>query len=421
MLRFLTAGESHGQELTVIVDGYPAGIPVDGAYIDSQLGRRQLGHGRSERQKMERDHAEITGGVRGGLSLGGPIALTIANRVWKDWQDRMSVTPGDLGEEVTRLRPGHADFAGTLKYGHTDVRNVLERSSARETASRVAVGGLAALLLEQFGIFVRGHTVSIGPEASEPLPGEYIIGRPGYPPSEDWMRLWEEVEASEVRCADPAAAERMIQIIDSAKAAGYTWGGVAQVVAYNVPVGLGTHTQWDKRLDAALAGALMSIPSVKGVEIGTGFASAASPGNQVHDIIRYGAGEGWTRLSNRAGGVEGGISNGEPLIVQVAFKPISTMRRALPSADLRTGEEVQAHYDRSDTCVVPAGAVVAEAMVRWVIASALLEKCGGDSLKEIRRNFDGFIAEQKSRVVGRPGDELGAVTVVGGSGAQAGI
>jgi chorismate synthase len=283
------------------------------------------------------------------------------------------------------------------------------------------VGGLAGLLLEQFGIFARGHTVAIGQEAAPPLADEYILGRPGYPPSPEWMRLWEDVEASEVRCADGAAAGRMIQIIDEAKTAGYTWGGVAQVIAYNVPVGLGSHTQWDRRLDAALAGALMSIPSVKGVEIGTGFASAASPGNQVHDIIRYGASEGWTRLSNRAGGVEGGISNGEPLIVQVAFKPISTMRRALPSADLRTGEEVQAHYERSDTCVVPAGAVVAEAMVRWVLACALMEKCGGDSLNEMERNFRGFIDEQRSRVVGPGADETGAVTGNGGTRAQASI
>ena len=398
MLRFLTAGESHGQQLTVIVDGFPAGVPVDAEFIDTQLARRQHGHGRSERQKMERDHAEIVGGVRGGLSLGGPICMTIANRVWKDWQDRMSVTPGDLGEEVTRLRPGHADLAGTLKYGHTDVRNVLERASARETASRVPVGGLAGVLLREFGIFVRSHTAAIGTVQAPPLPDDYVLGLPGERPSDEWSAVWQRVAASSVRCADAEAAERMVAIIDEAKVAGNTWGGVAQVLAYNVPIGLGSHTQWDRRLDAALAGALMSIPSVKGVDIGAGFDAAKLPGSQVHDVIRYERADGWRHNSNRAGGVEGGISNGEPIIVQVAFKPISTMRKALPSADLRTGEEVQAHYERSDTCVVPAGGVVAEAMVSWVIAAALVEKCGGDSLAEMRRNFDGFIAEQRGRV-----------------------
>jgi chorismate synthase len=227
--------------------------------------------------------------------------------------------------------------------------------------------------------------------------------------------MWDAIETSAVRCADREAGQKMVDIIDEAKSAGYTWGGVAQVIAYNVPVGLGSHTQWDRRLDAALSGALMSIPSVKGVEIGTGFAAAASPGNQVHDIIHYGEGEGWTRASNRAGGIEGGISNGEPVIVQVAFKPIATMRHALPSADLLTGKDVAAHYERSDTCVVPAGAVVAEAMVRWVLACALVEKCGGDALAEMRRNFDGFIDEQKARVVTHHEDRVSAPLALGGA------
>lgn len=400
MLRFLTAGESHGQQLMIIVDGFPAGVPVDGTAIDTQLARRQLGHGRSERQKMERDHAEIVGGVRGGLSLGGPIALTIANKVWKDWQTRMSVTPGDLGEQVTKLRPGHADLAGALKYGHNDARNVLERASARETASRVAVGALAGILLEQFGIFVRGHTLSIGEETAPSLPDAYMTGRPGFPASAAWMALWDSVEASAVRCADRSAADRMVETIDAAKAAGNTWGGIAQILAYNVPVGLGSHTQWDRRLDAAIAGALMSIPSVKGVEIGDGFGSARRPGSEVHDIIRR-EHDVWVRPTNRAGGVEGGMSNGEPVIAGVAFKPIATMRHAMESADLLTGEPVQAHYERSDTCVVPAGAVVAEAMMRWVLACALVEKCGGDSLDEMKRNYQGFVSAQHSRIAPR--------------------
>jgi chorismate synthase len=404
MLRFLTAGESHGQQLTVIVDGYPAGVPVDTSYLELQMARRQQGHGRSERQRMEKDRAEIVGGVRGGFSLGGPIALVIGNRVWKDWQERMSVGPGDLGEEVTRLRPGHADLAGAMKYGHADIRNVLERASARETASRVAVGGLAGLLLGQFGIVVHSHTLSIGPVTARPLPEQYLVGRPGSALAEAWQALWETTEASSVRCADQEAGERMTEAIDAAKAGGYTLGGVAQVVAYNVPIGLGSHTQWDRRLDGALAGALMSIPSVKGVEIGGGFTSAGQPGNLVHDIIRYGHQEGWSHATNRAGGIEGGISNGEPVVVQVAFKPIPTMRHALPTADLHTGEEVPAHYERSDTCVVPAGAVVAEAMVRWVLASALVEKCGGDSIAEMRRNFEGFVREQRVRVAEPAGE-----------------
>jgi chorismate synthase len=413
MLRFLTAGESHGPQLTLIVDGFPAGVPVESAALDSQLARRQQGHGRSERQKMERDHAEIVGGVRGGISLGSPVCMVVANRVWKDWQDRMSVGPGDLGEEVTRLRPGHADLAGVLKYGHTDVRNILERASARETAARVAVGALAGVLLEQFGIFVRCHTAQIGTEVAQPLPAEYLTGRPGSPPSPSWHALWDAVESSPVRCADPAAAERMVQIIDEAKVAGTTWGGVAQVIAYNVPVGLGSHIQWDRKLDGLLAQALMSIPSVKGVDIGDGFASAALPGNEVHDVIRYDDRQGWVRPTNRAGGLEGGITNGEPLTVKVAFKPISTMRHALPSADLRTGEEVAAHYERSDTSVVPAGGVVAEAMVRWVLAAALVEKCGGDSLEEMRRNFTAFQAEQRVRVQRPAALEAPAQEVVG--------
>jgi chorismate synthase len=398
MLRFLTAGESHGPQLTVLVDGLPAGVPVDQAFLDVQLARRQHGYGRSERQKMEHDQAAIVGGVRGGLTLGGPVALTITNRVWKDWQERMAIGPGDLGEPVTRLRPGHADLAGALKYGHGDVRNVLERASARETASRVAVGALAALLLRPFGVFVRSHVLRIGPVAAPPLPDAYLTGRPGDPPDAAWSTLWDRVEASPVRCADPAAAAAMVERIDAAKREGTTWGGIAQVAAYNVPVGLGSHTQWDRRLDAALAGALMSIPSVKGVEVGAGFAAAAMPGNAVHDVIAYDPAQGWTRPTNRAGGTEGGISNGEPLLVQVAFKPIATMRHALPSADLRTGEPVSAHYERSDTTVIPAGGVVAEAMVAWVLACALVEKCGGDSLAEMQRNFDGFVHEQRARI-----------------------
>lgn len=396
MLRFLTAGESHGPQLTVIIDGAPAGLPLTSDYIDVQLGRRQRGHGRSERQKMERDHAEIVGGVRGGVTLGGPIALVVANRVWDHWQDRMHVEPGETGPRVTAVRPGHADLAGALKYGHDDVRNILERSSARETAARVAAGAVARALLEEFDVKIYSHTASTGSIVAPSLTG-IMATRGAMDDREAFERFWSDVEASPVRCADAEAGARMVEAIDEAKRAGVTLGGVGELVAYGLPVGVGSHVQWDRKLDGQLARALMSIQSVKGVEIGPAFENAGLPGSAVHDVVAYRDGA-WRRETNRAGGLEGGITNGEPLVARLAVKPISTMRQALPSADLVTGEQVPAHYERSDTAHTPAAGVIGEAMLAIVLAGALLEKCGGDSIDEARRNYDAFVREQRERV-----------------------
>jgi chorismate synthase len=374
----LTAGESHGKALVTTIEGIPAGLPLTEADIALDLRRRQGGYGRSRRQQIEQDHAEILGGVRHGRTLGSPIALVIPNRVWEDWSEVMQVGPyeGDA-KRVTRLRPGHADLAGTMKYGFDDVRPILERASARETASRVAVGAVSRRFLSEFGIEVHSHTASIGDiVASSP---ETID--------------WSAVEESPVRCADAAAAERMCRAIDAAQEAGDTLGGVFEIVATGAPVGLGSHVMWDRKLDGRLAQAVMSIHAVKGVEIGPGFAVAAGSGHDAHDVIlppTQWDGRPWSRATNRAGGLEGGMTNGEPIVVRGALKPISTMSKPLPSIDLISGEEIQAHYERSDVCTVPAAGVIGEAMVAIVLASAMLEKFGGDSLDEVHRNFDAY-------------------------------
>ena len=395
MLRFLTAGESHGPQLTVIVDGLPAGLPVLSETIDLQLARRQYGHGRSERQKMEHDHAQIVGGVRGGLTLGGPIALVIENKVWKDWGDRMRVEPGDTGPKITAVRPGHADLSGVLKYGHDDARNVLERSSARETAARVAAGALARLLLRELDIEIYSHVLSIGSVIAPGLPDELYL-RQARRHRDTFDNLWTAVERSAVRCAGSETGVLMTDAIDEAKRQGVTLGGVSEILAYGAPIGLGSHTQWDRKLDGLLAAALMSIQSVKGVELGSAFDNARLTGTDVHDVVTF-DNDGWRRSTNRAGGLEGGMTNGEPVIARIAVKPISTMRQALPTVDMVSGEQVAAHYERSDTAVVPAAGVIGEAMMAWVLADALLEKSGGDSLAEIKRNVEGFQHEQQSR------------------------
>ena len=379
MLRFLTAGESHGPQLTAIVEGVPAGLPLDARRdIDPQLRRRQGGYGRGRRQLIEHDSAQIVGGVRGGRTLGSPVALVITNRDWENWKGPMQVTArGFHRKAITRVRPGHADLAGMLKYGFEDARDVLERASARETAARVAAGAVAMVLLRQLGVGVSSWVRRIGEVAIE------------------WRDCVDQaaVEASPVRCPDPEASARMVAAIDAARGRGDTLGGSAVVTATGVVAGLGSYAQWDRRLDGLVAQALCSIPSVKAVEIGAGLLAARSPGSEVHDSPHHVEGEGFHHRTNRQGGLTGGVTDGEPLWATVHFKPIATLLSPLPSVDTHTGAEVNAHYERSDVCVVPAGAVVAEAMLAWVVAAAMSEKLGGDSLTEMRRNLAAYRRE----------------------------
>jgi len=386
MFRFLTAGESHGPSLTAIVEGIPAGMAFSKAFIDEQLRRRQGGYGRGGRMKIERDAVEILAGVRHGRALGSPITLRIENRDWANWQDRMGAEPPETQPEpVTRVRPGHADLTGALKYGLDDVRDVIERASSRETAARVAVGAVCAQFLAAFGVQIHSHTLSIAEVGY--APGE----APDVGAVDD--AFWTKVEVSAMRCADEELTQRMIERVNAGKREGDTCGGVFEVVAAGVPVGLGSYSQWDQRLSARVAAALMSIPSAKGVEIGGGFALAALPGSQVHDVVRYDADTGWGHLTNHAGGIEGGISNGEPIVARVAVKPIPTLAHPLSSADVRTGENVDVtRYERSDVCVVPAAGVVGEAMLAITLTGAWLEKFGGDNMNEVQRNYEGYLA-----------------------------
>ena len=364
-MRWITAGESHGAGLTIIVDGVPAGLEIDGSVIDADLRRRQLGYGRGGRQKIERDGARITGGVRQGRSTGAPISLWIENRDAVNWERVMSVAPvPEIPDAVTRLRPGHADLAGALKYGHEDVRDIIERASARETAARVAAGGIARTLLRVVGIDVLSETISIGDVTATP----------------SFDR--EAIEASEVRSSDRDASARMIAAIGAAREAGDTLGGVTVVRATGMILGLGTYAQWDRRLDGRIAQALASIPSAKGVEFADAFDAAGERGSAVHDPIeRRGAGFG--RPRNRAGGLEGGVTNGEDIVARVAFKPISTLMKPLPSVDLRSGEPSPAHVERSDICIIPAAGVVAEAMLALVLADSVCAKFGEDNIADI--------------------------------------
>ena len=382
MLRFFTAGESHGPSLTAIVEGIPAGVPIDVAQINHDLARRQQGYGRGGRMKIEKDEVQLRSGVRWGESLGSPVTLVVDNKDWRNWEKRMSPFNEDRDERiaVTRPRPGHADLTGVLKYNHRDIRNVLERASARETTMRVAVGGLAKCLLHPFGIKVMGYVVSIGEiEANlTNMTAETIFSR---------------AEVSPVRMADPVAEERTIALIDQCKQQGDTLGGVVEVVATGLPPGLGSFVQWDRKLDGRLGYALLSLQAVKGVEVGLGFATARLPGSQVHDEIAFDQQRGFVRHSNNSGGTEGGMSTGEPLRVRVAFKPLSTLMRPLHSVDLRTKEPVEATIERSDVCAIPAAAVIAESVVAFVLAQAFLEKFGGDSLVETKRNYEGYLEQ----------------------------
>jgi chorismate synthase len=386
MVRWLTAGESHGRALVAIIEGVPAGVRVTTADVAAALARRRAGHGRGARMKFEQDEVELTAGVRHGRTLGGPVAIRIANTEWPKWDTVMSpdpVDPAELSElaraaPLTRPRPGHADLVGMQKYGHDDARPVLERSSARETAARVALGEVARRFLRQaLGVEILSHVIAIGTVSV----ADDVTPRPDDA---------ERADADPVRCLDPAISEKMVAEIDAARTDGDTLGGVVEVTAYGLPPGLGSHVHWDRKLDARLAGALMSIHAIKGVEVGDGFETARRRGSAAHDEIEPGPG-GLRRRTNRAGGIEGGISTGEPLRVRAAMKPISTVPRALDTVDVTTGEPAKAINQRSDVTAVPAAGVVAEAMVALVLADAAAEKFGGDSVDEVRRNLRGYL------------------------------
>jgi chorismate synthase len=387
MFRWLTAGESHGRALTAICDGVPAGVRITSADVAAALGRRRAGYGRGARMKFEQDEVELTGGVRHGVTMGGPVAIRVANTEWPKWETVMSPDPVPADEldtqarnaPLSRPRPGHADLAGMQKYGFTDARPILERASARETAARVALGQVARHLLEQaLGVQVVSHVVQLGsvtvPEAG-PVPVPEDLDR---------------IDADPVRCLDPGASAAMVAEVDAARKDGDTLGGVVEVLAYGLPPGLGSHVQWDRRLDARLAGALMSVQAIKGVAFGDGFVTAGRRGSGAHDEISW-TEDGVQRETNRAGGVEGGMTTGEVLRVRAAMKPISTVPRALSTVDVLTGEPAKAINQRSDVTAVPAAGVVAEAMVALVLAEAAVEKFGGDSVEEMRRNAEGYL------------------------------
>jgi chorismate synthase len=413
-LRFTTAGESHGKALVAIVEGLPAGLPVAAEWVDRDLARRMQGYGRGARMKIERDRIEWLSGLRAGETLGSPVAMLIPNRDWANWEDIMAYEssdgPGELRRRrVTRPRPGHADLAGVLKYDRVDARDILERASARETTARVAAGALAKRLLDEFGVEIGSHVISLGGVQTESGRGARSAPLP--------VPLNESADRSEVRVLDSTAESEIIRRIDAAKKAGDTLGGEVEVVARGVVVGLGSHVSWDRKLDGRLAGMLMSIPAVKGVEIGMGFEAARRPGSEVHDPIHGGAAGqrgggagrgaqraptpdprgGFRRESNNAGGLEGGITTGEPVVVKLAMKPIATLMSPLATVDLQSGEPAKAVSERSDVTAVPAMGVIAEAVVALVLADAMLEKFGGDSLTEMRRNYDGYVSALGSR------------------------
>jgi chorismate synthase len=389
MLRYFTAGESHGEALVAFLSGLPAGLKIDQAFVDRDLWRRQQGYGRGGRMKIETDKAHILSGVHHGITIGSPIAILLENKDWKNWQESLPVSEGDPAKHkaVKSPRPGHADLAGALKYNFSEARYVLERASARESAARVAVGALAKLFLRELGIEVFSHVISVGRAAiNKEVP-------------------WDQIRAVGSKtdvllsCADPDTELRMKEEVDKVLKTGDSVGGVFEVVAHNVPPGLGTYAQWDERLDALLAAAVMSLQAVKAVEIGSGISAAASPGSLVHDEIGYDASDRYTKFSrphNNAGGIEGGVSNGEEIRVRGYLKPISTLRRPLQSVDFATREPVKAAYERSDVCVVPAAGVAAEAMVALTLGRCALEKFGGDSMVETTRNFNGYLEQLRN-------------------------
>ena len=389
MLRYFTSGESHGEALVAFLSGLPAGLKVDEAFVNRELWRRQQGYGRGGRMKIETDAVHVLAGIHHGITIGSPIAVLLENKDWKNWQESLPVGEGDPAKHkaVKSPRPGHADLAGALKYNFREARYVLERASARESAARVAIGALAKLFLRELGMEVLSHVISVGAVAIEKeIP-------------------WKEIQATASKpeillsCADRDAEQRMKEEVDKVLKTGDSVGGVFEVVAHNVPPGLGTYAQWDQRLDALLAGAVMSLQAVKAVEIGSGITAAASPGSAVHDEIAYDAEDRFTKFSrsrNNAGGIEGGVSNGEEIRVRGYLKPISTLRRPLQSVDFETREAVKAAYERSDVCVVPAAGVAAEAMMALTLARCALDKFGGDSMVETCRNFCGYLEQLKN-------------------------
>ncbi|MCY9589365.1 chorismate synthase [Paenibacillus chitinolyticus] len=386
-MRYLTAGETHGPQLTAIIEGFPSNVTIDFEAMNFQLHRRQKGHGRGRRMQIEKDTASIAGGVRHGRTTGAPIALVVENNDWKHWTSIMNIEEQPDTDEgkrrVNRPRPGHADLNGGLKYNQRDLRNILERSSARETTMRVACGAVARQLLEAFGIKLASHVVRIGEvEAKSPqLPIDELIAI---------------TEESPVRVTDPEAEAAMIAAIDAAKADGDTLGGIVEVIVEGAPVGLGSHVQWDRKLDGRIAQAVLSIQAFKGCEIGIGFEAAKLRGSSVHDEIQYDPEKGFRRASNRAGGFEGGMTTGEPIVVRGVMKPISTLYKPLQSVDIDTKEAFTAQVERSDTCAVPAAGVIMENVVAWEVAQAFMEKFGGDSLEEIRRNYENYLKQVES-------------------------
>ncbi|MBM4120209.1 MAG: chorismate synthase [Nitrospira sp.] len=380
-MRYLNGGESHGKYLLAVVEGVPAGLPLTSDMVNSDLARRQKGYGRGGRMRVEEDRVEFACGVRHGKTLGNPIGLLVANKDWENWKEVMAAEPVNVppSKVVTRPRPGHADLVGAIKYGHRDIRNVLEKASARETAIRVAIGGVAKALLSHFSMRVVSYTVSIGD----------VTATCG----DDPLQAYDRAERSDVRCPDEAAGARMIEQIRGAKHKGDTLGGVFEVVVTNAPIGLGSYAQWDRRLSARLAMAAMSIQAMKGIEIGMGFEAARRFGSEVHDEIYFEKGsKEFVRKTNNAGGLEGGITNGQPIVLRVAMKPISTLYSPKKSVDIETKEPFDATVERSDICTVPAAGVVGEAVVAYEMANAMIEKFGGDSLEEMKRNYDAYQA-----------------------------
>ncbi len=379
-IRFLTAGESHGKGTIVILEGFPAGLFISSEDINFELARRQRGYGRGGRMLIESDQVEVLSGIRKGVTLGSPITLFVKNKDYENWEKIMNpdLVQGSFGNPLKRPRPGHADLSGGIKYNHRDLRNILERASARETTVRVAAGAVAKKLLKNFNIFIQSYVYQLGSVVSKKKPIRY-------------NDLNSQADQSPVRMLGKRAERKAISLIDLAKKKGDTLGGIFEVIVTGVPVGLGSHVQWDRKLDGRLAQSLMSLQAIKGVEIGNGFSNAVQPGSKVHDEIAYQTKKGFFHLTNRAGGIEGGMSNGEPIIIRVAKKPIATLKKPLRSIDIETKREIRAAYERSDVCALPAASVIGETICAWVIADAFLEKMGGDFMEEIQQRYQLYL------------------------------